>query len=942
MNHRAKFGDFSSRVFAFARQAARHEFALVSMFLAVFIVLFFSPTLIRGQLPLSSSYILQMYPWAYYRNQYPAGAITNNVLSDEYDALIPNEGFAFTEMRHGTYPLWNPYEVGGIPYGTLFINDSFSISRPLIILLGVQWGNLAYIFLKLYAVGVFAYFYLRYRGFNWAAALSSSLVLMFSANMIANAMRHTADSVVYAPAILYFAERFIRERRYGYFVGLAVAVAVTVISGYPAVTMYTLLLIAAYLAYRTLMELRDQPFRRRVQNLFLLSLAFAGGALLSAFTVVPTYEFVHWINFGERGGRGPAKLALIFAGRLMNPNMCGNPTQGGWFCGSNYSEAAVYVGLLPLMLIPFSLTNARHRRTAWFFFVSGLLILMTLFGVASLNTLVGNLPLFSLNPNTRMVALLPICFAFITATGIDQLTRVGRNGLWFLLFVAVLAGCAIYAFRIVPGEIAAARQHWDYFAHQRLLTLVLLGGYSLIAAILILVRGKARNLGLVALVVLGFVESAVLLGGYEGASYASSFYPETAATTFLETKMSNYERVLVLGRHFVPSLPLYYSINSLTGHSLAMVAFKQNMNLIQPGLYRGFQTLPIFASSLIDFTSPLLDLYRVRYVATAPSDEAPWFVSMADQKEYNQTYQLRKITSFGQSMNVTRDGYGGFLRVRLGGSLEDNLAASLAAYINERLVTRTDIELTRQDNGWYSIALPRLAFTKGQVVRFEIELQGAPLTKDAVIYGVKSNIYPGGSLFIDGKPAAGDLAFYLGRYDPVIAAKYRLVHSGDMNLYENESVNDIVPVVTQLRYADQAACAATLGGIDPRQEAVVNDPGLSLVGDATGSTARIREGTANSVVLEADIRQATSMVILSDSYYPGWQAAVDGTPAKIYLVNCAMRGVLVAPGKHVITMTYRPFSLLLGLGISLLTCIFLGIGGVVIMRRVRRTVHNQG
>ena len=54
------------------------------------------------------------------------------------------------------------------------------------------------------------------------------------------------------------------------------------------------------------------------------------------------------------------------------------------------------------------------------------------------------------------------------------------------------------------------------------------------------------------------------------------------------------------------------------------------------------------------------------------------------------------------------------------------------------------------------------------------------------------------------------------------------------------------------------------------------------------------------------------MVVLSDTYFPGWHALVDGRPAEIYEVNAAMRGVLVPAGQHTLTMRYRPSSVIWG------------------------------
>ena len=59
------------------------------------------------------------------------------------------------------------------------------------------------------------------------------------------------------------------------------------------------------------------------------------------------------------------------------------------------------------------------------------------------------------------------------------------------------------------------------------------------------------------------------------------------------------------------------------------------------------------------------------------------------------------------------------------------------------------------------------------------------------------------------------------------------------------------------------------------------------------------------------------MVILSDTYFPGWEARVDGKSAAIYEVNAAMRGVLAPAGIHSVTMRFRPASAIWGAWLTL-------------------------
>ena len=73
------------------------------------------------------------------------------------------------------------------------------------------------------------------------------------------------------------------------------------------------------------------------------------------------------------------------------------------------------------------------------------------------------------------------------------------------------------------------------------------------------------------------------------------------------------------------------------------------------------------------------------------------------------------------------------------------------------------------------------------------------------------------------------------------------------------------------------------------------------------------------------------MLVLSDAYYPGWTATVDGQPAPIYRVDGALRGVIIPAGFHDVRFQFRPTTLtpsLILLGISLLLAAFLIIASL--------------
>lgn len=72
------------------------------------------------------------------------------------------------------------------------------------------------------------------------------------------------------------------------------------------------------------------------------------------------------------------------------------------------------------------------------------------------------------------------------------------------------------------------------------------------------------------------------------------------------------------------------------------------------------------------------------------------------------------------------------------------------------------------------------------------------------------------------------------------------------------------------------------------------------------------------LILEASTAQPC-ILVLSELYYPGWRATVDGVTAPILKANGLLRAIALAPGSHLVELSYRPASVTIGATISLLT-----------------------
>ncbi len=69
----------------------------------------------------------------------------------------------------------------------------------------------------------------------------------------------------------------------------------------------------------------------------------------------------------------------------------------------------------------------------------------------------------------------------------------------------------------------------------------------------------------------------------------------------------------------------------------------------------------------------------------------------------------------------------------------------------------------------------------------------------------------------------------------------------------------------------------------------------------------------------------SAWLILSETYYPGWQAVVDGQPAPILPADAVLRAIPVAAGEHTVEMSFRPLSFTIGAIISALAVMILAI-----------------
>jgi hypothetical protein len=115
---------------------------------------------------------------------------------------------------------------------------------------------------------------------------------------------------------------------------------------------------------------------------------------------------------------------------------------------------------------------------------------------------------------------------------------------------------------------------------------------------------------------------------------------------------------------------------------------------------------------------------------------------------------------------------------------------------------------------------------------------------------------------------------------------------------------------------------------DPASQAIFHDPSLPPLA-GTGSVA-VTAYTSNMVEASTDTG-GTTMMVVANTYYPGWKAYVDGQPTSLLRVNWTMNGVAIPSGKHTVTLKYEPSSFQIGVWASALSMLL--FVGMVIARK---------
>lgn len=189
---------------------------------------------------------------------------------------------------------------------------------------------------------------------------------------------------------------------------------------------------------------------------------------------------------------------------------------------------------------------------------------------------------------------------------------------------------------------------------------------------------------------------------------------------------------------------------------------------------------------------------------------------------------------------------------------------------------------------------------------------------------------------------------YIASRLPLASTELDLVQSGrDYRIYRNKDAWPRVALFGKVDYLPEKEILAAIDSVERKDRYASAYLDITDAGDVTlsgNADNKILSTTSNSfmssrgtvrivsyqdeyLVIDCEIQQA-SLLMLSDTFFPGWKAYIGDQEQRIYKTNHAFRGVRVNPGSYRLVMKFEPYYKFPTLMVSMVT--FLIVIGLLV------------
>jgi len=904
-------------------------------------------------------------------------------------SLVPGDGWTQNlgvrvligqMIAQGMVPLWDPYIFAGTPLlasiypGGLYPpNWLFALFSP-----GVAMNLVVITTYHIALIG--AYLYGRRIGMGRVGALVTGLGFAFGGFMVAH-LGHTSRiaAAAWLPWVLLAMEHLYQRFSWRWVALGALFVALQLFAGEPQMDCYTVLVAGAYGIFSLTSRAERERRRRFVAGAAAMAVC---GLLLSAIQLLPEREL---LRMGERAQISyeyfsgyalppwqlPALIFPFFFGGAVRP-----PYQiTSW--GLAGIETFGYVGLLALLLGLTAVLGPRRRPLARFWAGTAVASVVLAFGSYlpfKLNRLLYQIPVYNLfRVSGRNMLEFTFAAAVLAGLGVSYLAERQRDEVrralgrsTAVLTAVVLCTVMLYRFfekylenGILRPERAGSLTNLEVLVP---LTLFILG----LGAVWFYASRRTLLAGtLLVAVMAGELVSFGHFFEWRTTPYRIADYiGDAPSVKYIKAREPNRDEFRILSH---AAWPYDYNYELLDHPNVSIARGLQSVNgydalrLTRVADISGEMSIDGVVGDLGSFgaLNQGFNLLNVKYLLRERRTEvevtheglrfndAPLNLTLGPGAHAEMmpgsvaATELALVTTMGRSTHLPQATP--VVRIRLHAKdgrvieREIQVGRDTAEWAYDRADVRSVIKHQRprvveswKEEGYEGHRyLARFPFERAEVERIEWDY----LSPDAELQIVRASLYD----------ATADASTPLDGLSLPPERWRKLESFGQVDLYENLKLMPRAWFVRRLAVAPRAGVLRAIKEgklpdgmpFDPAEVALFEkeDFGrrvitLPPVGETAGAQVKVTRYEPHRIELQTH-NPEPAFLVLSEIYYRGWEAWVDGQRTPVYRPDYTLRGIAVPPGDHRVEFAFRSPSFRNGAFYSGLGVMLLLIGAVV-------------
>ena len=911
------------------------------------------------------------------------------------DALYysyPLRTVAWRMIRSGELPLWTPYVLSGYP---LLSMAQVAVGYPLTwgyLFISGPWAEQLYVLAPFLLTPIFTYAYLRELGRSRLAALFGGLAFAYGGMMgsfISNSGVLT-NSLMWTPLVLLFIDRARNRSWKSCLLWATAAYSMSVLAGHGQSYVYVGIVAISYGVFVTLMR---GPDERRIN--IKPALVAIGAILLSggvaAFQLLESLQAARFSirsglsyqGFGE-GAFSPREALLSIGAPLYH------------YVDTSAYVTPLALILSAIALVSGWRRRARHDSRIWFWLIAAVVAFLLMLGPHTpLYRIAYLVPVLnSFRVASRHTFEWTFALSVLAAFGWDTVADYFRNtisrnsdtklhllGVAILIVVTVVTGVVWWFAANTPPRpnpsIYTGLPESIYWLWKLVFTaLILLLAWSAFSL-------KTDRFRIAALVIVSmlacFVETSATVACWWAGRLSLSdrrLQVVSPTTRYLQQFPAEQNRVYSRAELFAeefrayprleaPNLPAIYGLHNVAGmEPLIFERYSRALGGVGPDSVTPRAGFPA-NNDLLTARSHVLDILNTTYVVT-----------FSTLKPYEEPFVERDgIETSVMDLNL---GLSPRATVRLTGSA--------GAVDNLSIISRLANSVETPQGA--TVARIRLYTTDGKILEQELRAGIDTAEWAHERSDVRASIKHGLAQVFDSRPGDAGNTFSSYRYwsrhswpelkqikwveiENVSSSATLSVSSatlynsqtgvstqlgsdsrsefweavfdqGNVQVQHNRRAQPRAWLVTEAEAVDAAEALRRIRGetgqFNPRRTALLevaaNElPSLPGGNLPAGSSARMLTYSPNFIRMETEA-PTPAILVVSEIYYPGWDATIDGQAAQILPANYLLRGLPVPAGKHVVEMRYRAPAARSGALISGVTlCLLLGLSVTAYLKR---------